>query len=285
MTPGTQLAYYNGRYLPKQDITISPDDRGFLFADGVYDVVLAYSGEFLRFDEHLRRMQRGLRELRFPAVELDGLRDVAATLIRENGLHEIDAKVYMQVTRGAAPRSHAFPAGDVPPTVYATASPFHLHQDAWEHGARALLVPDNRWAHCDIKSIALLPNTLAFQQAREAGAHEAVFVRDGAITEGAHTNFCAVFDDTLVTAPLSNYILSGITRQIVLELCETAGIPAQEFPVFERDVWQADECMIVGTTTEITPVVRINEQIIGDGTPGPVTQTLQQAFRKHARDR
>ncbi len=208
----------------------------------------------------------------------------AETLIRENGLQGTDANVYMQITRGTAPRSHAFPNPETSPTMYAAASPFHLHQEAWEHGAHVLLVPDIRWARCDIKSIALLPNTLAFQQAKDVGAHEAVFVRDGAVTEGAHTNFGAVYDGTLVTAPVSNYILSGITRMVVLDLCREFAIPVREFPIFERDLPQADECLIMGTTTEITPVVQINNRNVGDGKPGPITKTLQQAFRNYIRD-
>jgi len=274
----SRMVYFDGQYLPEQDVRISPDDRGFLFADGVYEVVLSYEGKLFKFEEHLQRMRRGLKELRINAADLDYLKDVAETLIRENDLQ--NAKVYMQMTRGAAPRSHAFPSPDVAPTIYATASPFHLHQAAWEHGAKVLLVPDNRWARCDIKSIALLPNTLAFQQAKEFGAHEAVFVRDGAITEGAHTNFCAVYDGTLVTAPTSNYILSGITRNVVFELCDNVGIPVREFPIFERDLSQADECLIVGTTTEITPVIWIDDWNVRDGKPGSITKTLQQAFRE-----
>jgi D-alanine transaminase len=276
----SNLVYFNDRFYPKQDVIISPDDRGFLLADGVYEVVLSYGGKLFKFDEHLQRMQRGIRELRFGITDLGYLKDVAETLIRKNGFQEVDAKVYIQITRGVAPRSHAFPEPEVSPTIYAAASPFHLDVEAWQHGAHVLLVPDIRWARCDIKSIALLPNTLAFQQARDFGAHEAVFVRDGVITEGAHTNFCAVYDSTLVTAPRNNYILSGITRATVLDLCRELRIPVKEFPVFERDLPHADECLIVGTTTEITPVVRINDRKVGDGTPGPITRALQQAFRK-----
>ena len=229
-------------------------------------------------------MRRGLKELRIDVADLDYLKDVAETLIRKNDLQATDAKVYLQITRGAAPRSHAFPSEETVPTIYATASPFHVHQEAWEHGAKVLLVPDIRWARCDIKSIALLPNTLAFQQAKDGGAHEAVFVRDGVMAEGAHTNFCAIYNGTLVTAPTSNYILAGITRMVVLELCRELHIPVREFPIFERDLPQADECLIVGTTTEITPVVQIDDWNVKDGKPGPLTQILQQAFRERIRN-
>ena len=274
------LAYYNGQFLAKQDVKISPDDRGFLFADGVYEVIICYKGHFFNFDGHLQRMLLGLRELRIAFSDTDSLKDIADALIRENHLDSGNAKVYIQVTRGAAPRSHSFPNPGPSPTVYATASPVHQSQEAWQHGVTLLLVPDIRWARCDIKSIGLLANTLAFQQAREAGRHEALFVRDGVVTEGAHTNFCAIYGGTLCTAPASNYILAGITRQVILELCRELQIPVREFPIFEQDLPQADECMILGTTTEVTPVIKINEWVIGNGAPGPTTKALQQAFQQ-----
>jgi D-alanine transaminase len=159
-----------------------------------------------------------------------------------------------------------------------------LSQERWEHGAKVILVPDIRWARCDIKSVGLLPNTLAFQQAKEQGADEAVFVRDGVITEGAHTNFCAVFHGELITFPKTHYILAGITRNVVLDLCCELSIPVKEFPLFEHDLTKADECMIIGTTTEIMPVIQINDWKVGNGKPGPITVKLQQAFRKLVRD-
>ncbi|PIE36111.1 D-amino-acid transaminase [candidate division KSB3 bacterium] len=276
------IAYYNGQFLPKEEIKISPDDRGFLFADGVYEVVVSYKGKFFRFDEHLQRMQRGLRELRINFPNPESLKHVAETLIKDNQFEAQNAKVYVQITRGAAPRSHAFPPQNVSPTVYATASLVQLSQEPWQNGVKVILVPDIRWARCDIKSTGLLPNTMAFQQAKECGAHEAVFVRDGVVTEGAHTNFCAVYDGTLFTAPSSNYILTGMTRNVVLDLCRELRIPIREFPVFEKDLPRADECMIVGTTTEVTPVVQIDGWTVGDGKPGSITRRLQQAFQELA---
>jgi D-alanine transaminase len=142
-----------------------------------------------------------------------------------------------------------------------------------------ILVPDIRWTRCDIKALALLPNVLASQEAKERGAEEAVFVRDGVITEGAHTNVCAVLDGQLVTHPLTNYILPGITRRVVLELCAELGIPYREAPMGEEELRTASEAMILGTTTEIMPVVQVGGQPVGDGQPGPVTRQLQAAFR------
>lgn len=284
MQPHNEIVYFNGRFLSKKEVTISPDDRGFLFADGVYEVILSYGGRLFKPEEHIKRMERGLQELRINCPETEKLKDIAETLIQENNFGNNDAKIYIQITRGAAPRTHAFPDPPVSPTIYAAASAFQLSQEKWEHGAKVILVPDIRWARCDIKSVGLLPNTLAFQQAKEQGADEAIFVRDGVITEGAHTNFCGVFHGDLITFPKTHYILAGITRNVVLDLCRELSIPVKEFPFFEHDLTKADECMIIGTTTEIMPVIQVNDWKVGNGKPGPITVKLQQAFRELIRD-
>ncbi len=284
MQRNDMIAYFNGRFLPKQDVRISPDDRGFLFSDGAYEVICAYNGKLFKSEEHIKRMKRSLQELRIDGAETEKLKDIAERLIRENNFGDSDAKVYIQITRGVAPRNHAFPDQNVPPTIYASASAFHSPQEKWKDGVKIILVPDIRWTRCDIKSVGLLPNVLASQQAKESGAEEAVFVRDGSITEGAHTNFCAVFDGEIITAPKTNYILAGITREVVLDLCHELRIPVREFPIFERDLTEADECIILGTTTEVMPVVQVNGWKVGDGKPGPITKKLQQAFCELARD-
>lgn len=277
------ISYFNNRFLPKDEIKISPDDRGFLFGDGVYEVIRSYSGKLFHIDAHLRRLERSLSELRIIGVDVANLRDIAEKLLERNDLRAGDATVYIQITRGVAPRKHSFPDGETAHTIYLSASPLQPARQEMENGVKVILLPDIRWARCDIKSIALLPNVLANQQAKEKGAGEAVFVRDGAVTEGSHSNFCAVFDGELVTFPKSNYILSGITREVVLNLCRELNIPIREFPVFERDLPRADEIMLLGTTTEITPVVQVDDWRVGDGKPGPVTRKLQKAFRQLAR--
>jgi len=276
------IVYFNGRFIPKEGVKVSPDDRGFLFADGAYEVILSYNGRLFKAEEHLRRMSRSLRELRINGPDEGELRDIAERLIRVNNLGDGNAAFYVQITRGAAPRHHSFPDGETPPTIYASASPFQPPREKCEHGVKIILVPDIRWARCDIKSVALLPNVLANQQAKESGAEEAVFVRDGAITEGSHTNFCAVFDGQLVTYPKTNYILAGITRGVVLDLCGELNIPCKRSPIFERELKEADELMIVGTTVEVMPVVQVDDWQVGDGKPGPITRKLQQAFREIA---
>jgi D-alanine transaminase len=274
------IAYFNNQFIPKEEVKISPDDRGFLFADGVYEVIRAYKGKLFKVDAHLQRMERSLRELGLDGPNEEKFRNIAEQLIQDNELENGEALVYIQVTRGVAPRRHAFPGNDTPSTVYVTATPFQPPHAEMKQGVKIILAPDIRWARCDIKSIALLPNVLANQQAKENDAAEAIFVRDGAITEGTHTNFCAVFDGELVTYPQNNYILAGITRSVVLDLCRELNIPGREFPIFERDLKDADELMLTGTTSAVTPVVQVEDWPVGDGRPGPMTTMLQRAFRE-----
>jgi len=273
------LVYFNTQYIPKEDVKISPDDRGFLFADGVYEVIRAYKGYMFRIDLHLERLARGLQELRIEGLDMESLAEISETLIQRNKLNE-DATVYIQITRGAAPRKHTFPKTATPPTIYLSASSVHPPLEAWEEGAKAILTPDIRWTRCDIKSVSLLPNILASQEAVEAGAEEAIFVRNGAITEGSHTNVCAVFDGQLLTHPKNNYILPGVTREVVLPLCSELDIPIKETPIQETELPKADEVMLLGTTTEVMPIVQVNDWQVADGKPGPITRKLQQAFRQ-----
>lgn len=274
------VVYLNGEFVPHAEARIPVDDRGFLFADGVYEVALAYDGRLYEMDAHLRRLEQGLRALR---IEWDGaaeLAGIAERLLDENQLRTGTAAVYIQVTRGAAPRAHHFPAPAVAPTVYVAARPFRPHAPSvYENGVAAITVPDTRWTRCDIKSVSLLANVLANQQAKDAGAFEALFVRDGVVIEGSHSNLMAVFDGTIVTYPPCNYILRGITRDRVLELAAELGIPAVEGPIFADRLYDADELFLTGTTTEVMPVVRVDGRSIGSGKPGPITNRLFEAYR------
>ena len=274
------IAYFNGRFIPKEDVKISPDDRGFLFADGAYEVIRSYRGKLFKIEEHLERLERSLSELLISVPSLIKLRDVSEQLIHRNNLENGDATLYIQVTRGVAPRKHEFPVKEISATVYVVASSFQPTIDNWENGTNIILVPDIRWGRCDIKSVALLPNVLSSQLAKNKGAFEAIFVRDGTITEGSHTNFCAVFDGQLITHPANHKILAGITRKVVLNLCYQLNIPFRELPVLEKELRKASELMILGTTSEILPVVQVDGWIVGDGKPGPITAKLQQAYRK-----
>lgn len=270
--------YFNGSYLPKDEVRISPDDRGFLFGDGVYEVVRTYGGTLFALEPHLARLRFGLCELAINGVDVDALGRVAEELLRRNDLTSGDATVYFEVTRGAAPRTHHFPDPPVAPTVYLQAARFTPKNDP-DKGMAAITVPDIRWARCDIKTVQLLPNVLANQRARAAGVGDALFVRDGVLLEGSHSALFFVFGEEVRTAPKNNYILPSITREILLEICRSSKIPARETPVFLHDLPRATEAFMAGTTTEVMPLVRIDGVAMGGGTPGPVTRRLQQLFR------
>jgi D-alanine transaminase len=225
--------------------------------------------------------------LKLGRTDFSELEEIARELVARNRLESKDALVYFQVTRGAARRSHAFPSPAPSPTIYAAVSAFDpapAERDR-ETGIHAITIADTRWARCDMKTTALTPNILANQAAVEAGAKEAIFVRDGVMLEGSHSNFMAVFDNVLVTAPLSNYILGGITRQFVIELCARENIDVEERPIFQQDIHQATEMMIVGTTIDVTPIVRMNNTLFKEGRPGPVARALQRAFTREIRPR
>ncbi len=272
------IVYHNGHFVEKDAVRISPEDRGFNFADGVYEVIRAYNGVLFRLEDHFRRLYGNLQALRLDIGQSDSLKTIPSELLQRNALLTGDATIYLQITRGVAPRSHPFPA-NVVPTIYAAASPFEPPVEKWRNGIKVICLPDTRWARCNIKTLALLPNVLANQQALEAGADEALFVRDGAVTEGTLSNFGAVFDGQLWTYPDSNYILPGITRQVALDLCQELQIPVRKHPIMAEHLHTASEAMVMGTTKEITPVILIDHHLVGDGMPGPITIKLQNAFQ------
>ncbi len=274
------IVYFDGATMPKSEVRISPDDRGFLMADGVYEVVAAVRGRWFRLDAHLARLARSLREIKLRGVEAHTLGPVASDLLRHNDLTETYAKLYIQITRGAAPRHHAFPHGAVEPTVYATVTPFEPPEDRWAEGVSAITVPDTRWSRCDIKSIALLPNVLASQAAADAGAYEALFVRDGIVTEGSHTSVLVVVGGEALTHPGDPHILPGVTRAWAMEACRALDIPMREAEVSVAALPDADEIMLLGTTSGVMPIVEVDGVEIGVGVPGAVTRALQDAFRE-----
>jgi len=273
------IVFLNGEFLPAEEAHVSVDDRGFLFADGIYEVTPAYRGSLFRFPQHRERFRKGLCELRLD-YDSAGLEALHRRLLDENGLQDAEqAYVYLQVTRGAAPRGHAFPKDPVPPTVYAFARAFQRPaRDRWEEGWTAVTVPDRRWSRVDIKTIALLPNCLAQQAAVEAGADDAVLVKDGVALEGSHNNLFAVFDGVVTTHPASHEILHGITRGFVLELAAGLGIPVKERAIPLEEFRRADEVFFTGTTVEIRPTVRVDGDPVGDGKVGPVARALGEAF-------
>jgi D-alanine transaminase len=274
------IVYYNGQYLEKERVAISPDDRGFLFADGVYEVLRSYQGHLFRCAEHLKRLEFGLEELRMEGCRVKELGPVMYQLLHTNNLAQPDATVYVQVTRGSAPRNHRFPPRGTAPTVYAEAKAFTPPTQLQERGISAIVVADQRWARCDIKTVGLLAHTLACQRAEEAGAFEAIFSRDGVLLEGTRASILFVKDGNLVCPPLTNYVLPSVTRTVVLDVAAAEGIAANVRPCFEPELASFDEILMVGTTAEIIPIVSVGGVSIGNGQPGRLTRRLQTAFRK-----
>ena len=269
--------YLNDKYVEQDKAAISPFDRGFLFSDGIYEVVRFYPPRgYFQVEAHLERMRYGLEQLHIKGIDTSRIRPIIEELVTRNGQKGAQATAYIQVTRGSYfPRQHFFPPPSTPPTLLITTSPFKPHAEEIEKGVQVLLEKDIRWSRCDIKTIALLPNILSRQRAVEHAACETIWSRDGLITEGTHTNFCAVKHGMVLTPRKSNFILSGITRQVVLHICRTLNISSLETSIHESELSEFDECMIIGTTTEVTPVVKINELTIGDGTPGNFTRRIQ----------
>lgn len=272
--------YLNGQFVPKGEAKISVEDRGFIFGDGIYEVVRVIEGRIFAWDAHASRMADGLAGLRIDATGADSatLRGVCERLVRDNGLTTGEATVYLQVSRGAATRVHHFPPAGTPTTVYASAAAFKPNFAMREHGAKGITFADIRWARCDLKTVNLLGPVLARQAAAEAGAYEAIFHRDGMVTEGAATNAFMVIGGVLRTYPLSHYILPGITRAVLVELARELGIPLEERPVSLRELPHVDELFVCGTTTDVQPIVELDGKPIANGRPGPVTARLREAL-------
>jgi len=280
-----QISYFNGKFLPKDDIKISPDDRGFLFADGVYEVVRWYDGFFFDMDSHLSRLKRSLRELRIHWAEVDTFPSFSNELIKQNNLENQPAMIYLQITRGVATRSHSFPSPEVPPTVYAYAWGFAPDSQSKASGIKVMLKEDIRWSRCDIKSVALLANTLSFQEASQIGLKECIFVRNGLITEGSHSNIFFVIDGMLCTHPENNHILSGVTRKNILRIADELGIKIREEAVQESRIRFIKEAFISNTSGEVIPVIDLGGNTIGDGVPGSVTKLIQEKFDREVKSR
>jgi D-alanine transaminase len=271
--------YLNGEFIPKEEAFVSVDDRGFLFGDGIYEVTSAYRGKLYHWDRHLARANRGLSALR---IDLDPatLEEAHYRLIRENGFEDSEVSyVYLQITRGVAKRTHKFPPNPVTPTVYMFAGEFQRATRArWEEGYTSVTVDDVRWARRDLKTIQLLANVMGAQAPADQGADEIVFVNEGMAIEGSHNNLFMVFGETVVTHPLSNQILGGITRSVVLELAADLGYEIQERCVPIDEMFRADEIFHTGTLSEVKPCIAVDGKAIGTGKVGPVTQALYDAL-------
>ena len=282
MAAENDIVYLNGRFLPLKEARISVLDRGFLFGDGVYEVIPAYGGRLFRLDEHLSRLESSLDQVRIrPPLTHQEWQTILDRLLPDDR----DRSVYLQVTRGVAEkRDHAMPAKPTP-TVFAMSSDLETPYDVLV-GVGAITLDDTRWKLCQIKAITLLANILLRQEAVDRNCAEAILIRDGVVSEGAASNVFAVIDDVLVTPPKSHDLLPGITRDLVLELAHANAIEAREETISAETLSVADEIWLTSSTREILPVVELDGKSVGDGTPGPIWRRMHgiyQAYKQSLR--
>jgi D-alanine transaminase len=277
-----RIAYVNGRYVPKSDATVHVEDRGNQFADGVYEVLKVVGGRLSDGERHFARLHRSLDALKIaPPMSDAALAQVVRETVRRNKL--ADATVYLQVSRGAAPRDHLFPS-DRQPTLIVTAKRMKRPEpEGYAGGVAVVTAPDIRWLKCEVKSISLLPNVLAKQAAKEQRAYEAWLVREGDVVTEASASNAYIVDarGVLRTHPPSPLILGGVTRSVVLELARDEGIPVEERPFTTADISDASEAFLTSTSSWVMPVVRVDGRAVGTGAPGPVTRRLQAAYHHH----
>lgn len=277
-----RYAYVNGRYLPHDRASVHIEDRGYQFADGVYEVVPVASGLPIDESPHLDRLERSLAELEIAMpMSRRALELVSRELLRRNGV--INGLIYIQVTRGVAARNHAFPAQARPALVMTSKRMDFGEQSKFKNGVGVITVPDQRWARRDIKTVNLLPNCLAKQEAAEAGAYEALQVDgDGNVTEGTSSNAWIVErTGKLVTRHLSSDILHGVTRRTILAIAAEEGVDFEERPFSVDELLEASEAFVTSATSFVTPVVRVDGKMVGDGAPGPLTLRLLAWYRDY----
>jgi D-alanine transaminase len=274
------LSYFNGKLIDDSKVCISPYDRGFLFGDGVYEVVRNYGGNIFYLDEHFERLANSLKKIDINVPNLYEIKSFCPEIIKSNNPQSLDSLLYIQITRGTSyPRSHII-SPDIQPTVFVTSFPFTSYIKEMQNGIKVILLEDIRWYHCDIKSIGLLGSILGNRDALRAGATEALWVRSSFMTEGTHTNFIAIKNKELFTPPLNNFVLPGITRSIIHKLCNKLDIKFHEVEIRETELKSFDEMMVVGTASEIMPVVKVDDWKVGSGKPGEITKLLQKEFKK-----
>jgi len=278
------VIYLNGQFIPRSQGRVDVEDRGFVFADGVYEVVRYYWGKPLAMDLHVQRLRRSLAAVRIEAdAFVENLQSICDQLIHQNAVPH--ASIYIQVTRGSAPRNHVIPQG-IRPTVMAIASKaYDIDTEPAPRRVKATTEPDLRWARCDIKSLMLLANILAKAQAHDRDANEAILHRQNVVTEGSSTTVFVVRLGKLWTHPANEMILDSITRKLVLQLASELNLDVIEQPVTVDELLTADEVMICGTTTHVAAVTHINDKPIGQGQAGPITSKLYSALTDLIRSR
>lgn len=276
----TELVYLNGEILPLDQARVPVLDRGFIFGDGIYEVIPAYGGNLFRFAEHMQRLDNSLNAIGINNPMSHAEWEAVIKQVMQP-LGQSDQSIYLQVTRGVAPRDHQFPV-DVKPTVFVMSKPLHSVDPKLLHnGVSAITLDDIRWQYCYIKTIALLPNILQRQRAVEQGAAEAILIREGEVTEGAASNVFIVKDKTIKTPVKSECLLPGITRDLIVELAHDKGLSIEETAISEAELLNADEVWLSSSTKEILPITKLNDKPVGEGKPGPIWQQMYQIYQDY----
>jgi len=286
MITNVREVYLNGEYMPVDKACISPFDRGFIFGDGVYEVIPVYGGRMFRLPQHLKRLEQSLAAVRLTnPYDADRWETVLEQLMRRNGASpEGDQSIYLQITRGVAARDHAFPL-NATPTVFAYAQPLAPPSaDTLAKGVAAVTLTDIRWQRCDIKATALLANAIARSEAAAQGAVESILIRDGVLTEGAASNIFVVTNGELATPPKGPFILPGITRDLIVELAKANNIKHAERTIRENELRSANEIWMTSSTKEIVPITKLDGKTVGSGQLGPVFSQVHTLYQQYKRD-
>ncbi|MDM8560137.1 D-amino acid aminotransferase [Candidatus Parabeggiatoa sp. HSG14] len=271
------IVYLNGEFLPLEEARVPVLDRGFIFGDGVYEVIPVYAGQPFRLQEHLQRLENSLKNIKLQNPKTrQQWTEILEMLVAKNKGN--DQAIYLQITRGPAKRDHNFPT-EVVPTVFLMSDPIKAPLPS--PGVKAITCADIRWQHCDIKSIALLANVLLRQQAVEVGAAETILIRDGYVMEGAASNVFVVVNGVAITPPKSQFILPGITRDLILEAMQAAQLPCQEADIPETQLRCAEEIWITSSTREIIPIIRLDDKPVGTGQPGAVWSQVWKIYQDY----
>ena len=280
----SRIVYVNGEYLPEEDAKISVFDRGFLFADGVYEVSAVINGKLVDNDAHMARLSRSMAELKMtPPASTDEIAAIMQEMVKRNGIDE--GLVYLQVTRGAADRDFAFPKDATPSLVMFTQKKKLLDTPAAKTGMAVMTVPDIRWKRRDIKTVGLLPASMAKQAALDAGVSDAWFVEDGFVNEGTSNNaFIVTESGKIITRHLGNEILHGITRKAVMELVKRENLDIEERPFTPEEAYEAREAFVTSASAFVMPVIKIDDHVLGNGVPGPVVEKLRQLYIEMAKE-
>ncbi len=274
----SELAYVNGNILPLEKAVVSIEDRGYQFGDAVYEYIASYNGKPFYLEAHLERLQRSMKALSFPTISNNIIRAAILELFQRSLLER--AGVYIQISRGVAPRNHAFPESSALQVIMTVRKVREVPEKLKQNGAKAITMKDFRWGRCDIKTVQLLPNVIAKQKAIEAGVYDTIFVsEDGVVREATSSNVFIVRQGNIITHPLTSEILAGITRMVIIAICNELNLPVKEQHYKVNELYSADEVFLTGTTTEVLSLIKIDNQSIGSGDVGPVSKRLLEALQ------